>query len=204
MKKTAIAIFMLVVSAANSAVSQDGKSCAAVDDAGERLLCYDGVFRVDRQSKAEIPPSKWQQSTAASKIDDSQTVFLFVMSDDTFSGKYGDDRVSAELYLRCYENKTSIILTFGNHFMADSGGFGEVTFRIDNEKAFTRSLVASTDHKALGLWEGGKAIPFIKALLSAKKLTVRATPYSESPITTTFTVAGLSAVVDSLRKACGW
>lgn len=199
-----VATTILAVLISTAACAADGASCARIDNAGERLLCYDGVFRTAVANETQTVESKWVIQTETSKIDDSKSVFLGLESDDDFPGKFGNGRRRANLTLRCMENSTSAILLFGDHFMADTNGYGDVTFRVDNQPAFTRGLDESTDHMALGLWNGGSAIPFIKKLFDGKTLVVRATPFSESPITATFTIAGLKEKIASLREACKW
>ena len=88
--------------------------------------------------------------------------------------------------------------------MSDIQGYGDVTFRIDKEAAFERSLNASTNNHSLGLWSGGSAIPMIKRLIGKSTLAIRATPYNESPGLFEFPIAGLDEALKPLRKACGW
>lgn len=199
-----LVIMMLTLLVPVTSFAADGTSCAKIDDTGERLLCYDGVFRTETKTEPATASSNWTVHTQTSKIDDSPTVVLMLTSDDDFPGKYGNQRTNAEMTIRCMENRTSAFFQFGDHFMADNGDFGHVTFRIDDKPAFSRSLRESTDHGTLGLWDGGASIPFLKQLMEADQLVVRATPFSESPITTTFTVAGLAAAIKPLRDACKW
>lgn len=41
-------------------------------------------------------------------------------------------------------------------------------YRLDNNKAKTVSMQASTDNEALGLWRGGSSIPMIKNMFDKK------------------------------------
>lgn len=177
------------------------ESCAAIADNTRRLACYDMEYR---PATTVSVSSKWDVSESVSRIDDSKSVTLYLTSDDTFPGKYSRGRESATLIVRCLENTTSAYFRFGDHFLADIEGYGRITYRIDDAEARTESFRESTDHKALGLWRGGQAIPFIKRMMEGDAMVVRATPYNESSITTTFTIAGLSDAVVPLREACGW
>ncbi|RCS25253.1 hypothetical protein DUT91_00010 [Phyllobacterium salinisoli] len=191
---------------AQSAIAQDsGKECAAIEDAGKRLLCYDGVFRtaIDVQSPTRTT-GKWAVSTETSKITDTVDHFISLESDDAFPGKYGRSPQNARLLIRCMESKSTIYFNFGDHFLADIQGYGDITFRVDERKAEKRGFDESTDHSALGLWSGGTAIPFVKKLIGGKKLVVRATPYNESPITATFDLRGMDEAIKPLRAACKW
>lgn len=191
------------------------RACAGDSNSVTRLVCFDGVAQgvVDEADKAATIELKknapkvaernaWSTSIEKSKIDDSSEVHLSVRTTEAIHVRYHDHH--PVLWLRCMENRTSAFLHFDEMFMADNGGYGEVTFRIDDQKAFTRRMGESTDHNALGFWSGGSAIPFIKTLYGGKKLLVRATPYSESAITFELDISGTETAVAPLRKACGW
>jgi type VI secretion system protein VasI len=81
---------------------------------------------------------------------------------------------------------------------------GKVIYRLDEKPAGEKNMRESTDHKALGLWNGGASIPFIKQMFSHEKLLIRATPHSESPVTATFAISGLENAIKPLRENCGW
>lgn len=182
------------------------ESCAAIDDGGERLVCYDSIFRT--KTTVDTPPTgtptKWQVTTAQSKIDDSKGVFLYIESDDDIPGKYGGQRAKASMVIRCMEGTTAMTLQFADHFMADNNGYGDVTFRVDDKKAITKGLDESTDNSALGLFNGGSSIPFIRSLFGANRLIVRATPFNESALTVTYSIAGLEETIKPLRETCKW
>jgi type VI secretion system protein VasI len=80
----------------------------------------------------------------------------------------------------------------------------EVTYRLDDKPAKRKWFGESTDHKALGLWGGGNAIPFLKEIMAGQKLLVRATPWSDNAVTGEFSIIGLDEAIKPLRKACGW
>ena len=48
----------------------------------------------------------------------------------------------------------------------------------------------------------GNNAAFLEQLLSSDRLVAQTTPYSESPITAVFDLAGLSAAVKPLREVC--
>lgn len=157
---------------------------------------------------SEKPPvkevSNWYVREETSQIDDSKTVTLSIVSSTTIPNRYGRGQGKASLILRCMENTTAMYMKFNGNFMADIGSYGNVTMRIDDSKAFTRSMNESTDNMALGLWSGGRSIPVIKKLMKGDSLVVRATPYNESSYTMTFPIKGLSKEIVPLRKACHW
>ena len=179
--------------------------CAAIESSVARLSCYDNLAKqrdVAAPATATVTKGKWRVTSETSKIDDSTNVYLTLESDTEFEGKYGSSQ-KATLYLVCRENKTNFYIVLGDHFLASSGGFGSVTYRIDRKPAKERRFEESTDNSALGLWNGA-GVPLIKELLGGASLLVRVTPFSESAITAEFSIAGLEEAIKPLREACRW
>ena len=183
-----------------AASAQASEECAQLSNDTERLACYDSEYR---PTVASTQSSEWLVNEEASPIDDSRSVYLSVSSTDEIRNRYGRPG-HARLVVRCVENTTSMILTFANHHMTSHRQYGTVTLRIDDETAFERRMSESTDNKALGLWNGGSSIPVIRSMYGNDVLTVRATPYSESPITAQFPITGLEEAITPLREACHW
>lgn len=152
------------------------------------------------------PPSPWNVSEEVSPMDDSRNVYLSTRSNEAVPGRYGRSTVRPTLYVRCVENTTALVLHMDGHHMASSEyhTWGHVDMRIDDGKAFTKSMRQSTNNRSLGLWSGGTSIPVIRQMFGADQLIVRATPYSESPITMTFDISGLEEEITPLREACHW
>ena len=102
------------------------------------------------------------------------------------------------------ENTPPLYLWLNDLFLSDIQGFGVVDYRVDDRKAASLHMEASTDNKALGLWNGTTAIPFVKSLLEGETVVFRATPFNESPVEFSFELAGLETVLPPLREACEW
>lgn len=149
------------------------------------------------------PLSPWRVNTATSKVDDSTSVYLTVQSDNLIDKRFGGSG-RATFTIRCVENTTALTFEFAENFMADIQGYGEITYRIDKQKAKRKSFRESTDNMVLGLWNGGSAIPFVKALFGAERLYVQAVPFNESPVEAEFQVRQLEDSIAPLRKACKW
>lgn len=179
------------------------QTCAAKPDA-IRLACYDALAEATVSAKAVMPTaSAWTVQIETSPVDDSKNVFLQVTGINGIPDRLGRDG-DITLTLACRENVTSAILHFGGHFMSDLGNAGRVTYRIDTKPAQTKSFSESNNHEALGLWNGGTSIPWIKSLFGGTKMYVEATPYSENAISDFLPIAGLEEAVAPLREACGW
>lgn len=180
------------------------EECKSIADDDARLACYDttlGVATISDETGSGM--GKWQKSTEVSELTDDKNVFVHLDSEDTIRGPYGGEG-RARIWLRCMENTTAVILHFNDHFMSDIQGFGKVEYRLDEESLSSINASASTDNKALGLWSGSQAIPFIKRMLGKERLIVRATPYSESRLTVTFDIRGVDEATTELRETCNW
>lgn len=182
--------------------AQDYQSCAKIEDNITRLNCYDDVAR---PTAVLSSPGDWKTVSRVSKIDDTRNVYVSLKSTNNVSSKYRSrDRAPALLTLRCVENTTSLHIQMNDHFLADSGGFGKVTYRVDKTEAQAKSFRESSDNSALGLWNGGQSIPFIKALFGKSALLLQVTPFSESAEIAEFNISGIEDAVAPLRESCGW
>lgn len=203
MKKVILASLVLAGACGAATAQNTAEECGAIDDGAERLVCYDLLFRIDRSSAQSGPDSQWSVRTDISRIDDSTNVFMTVQSTDTFPKRFGGEGRGTML-VRCMENTTTVYFTMAGHHLADLQNYGRLTYRIDDAPAQSKRLTESTDSQALGLWNGGSAIPFIKSLFGADNLLVQITPFSESAITVDFPIAGLEEEIAPLREACNW
>lgn len=160
------------------------------------------------EKQAPTPPpeprSPWSLSEWTSEMDDSPAASLRALSEGIYSGAYGGRSGPAYLHLRCLENTTTLQVRLNGHFLADSGGYGRVTYRVDDQQARTVDMRASTDNEWLGLWSGGRSIPVIQQMFGHEKVAMRITPHGESPTTITFPIAGLEDEIQPLRDACNW
>lgn len=154
-------------------------------------------------ASAPTGTGSWVVTEDKSAFDDSRTVVLSLDSIEPIRGQFGSP-APARIYLRCQENTTSLFLVLNDLFLADIQGFGSVDYRIDDQKADSVRMANSTDNKALGLWDGGSAIPFIKKLEGGQNVVLRATPFNESPVEFSFDLTGLTPALIPLKEACKW
>lgn len=189
--------------AAGPARADPGK-CAAIESNLDRLSCYDAAAKGAEPTAADQPKNStaWGVSVKKSPMDDSTNVFLTALSEEDLPGRLGGPGPKAYLLVRCMERVTSYYIVWGDTFIGSDST--RVQYRLDDEKPKTEGVSISTDHKATGHFSGGRAIPFIKEMFGKKKLLVRVTPYSESPIAVTFDITGLEGAIKPLRQACKW
>lgn len=195
--RVASLLSLLIISASNASAAED---CGTIADSQQRLACYDMKYK---PAVSDSKKSAWHIEESVSKLDDSKSVAMLVSSDEQIRKRFGGSD-TADLFIRCHEGSTSLYFVFADHFLSSVQGYGQLTYRLDNEKPKTVNLSESSDNKALGLWNGGSAIPFIKKMLGHNSMVVRLTPYSESPITATFQISGIDDAIKGLRSTCKW
>lgn len=191
---------LVVICVMISMSTHASEKCAQVADDRLRLECYDLEYRKTAEITTE---SEWSVREEVSRVDDSRNVFLTVSSKEAVRSPFGRP-ASAELHIQCRENTTLLFVVLGGNFLSDIQGYGEVTYRIDTKPASRINMTVSTDNKALGLWSGGKSIPFIRSLFESSNLLIRITPYNQSAITVDFPTQGIEEAVKPLRSACKW
>lgn len=182
--------------------SADVEQCLNVEDDFERLDCYDRELGFGPQISTTQGTGDWKVRTETSQMDDSTNVFLNIQSEDHTNCRY--DSAPHKLWIACRENKTTLWVWFGGCFMSGNQGKGRVTYRLDRDKASQISMRESNDNSALGLWNGGSSIPFIKKMFGKEQLLLRATPFSDSTVTGTFRIGGIEDAIEPLREACNW
>jgi len=198
-------VLCLMASSVHAATVKQLATCSGNKNAVERLACFDNLAKTE---SADAPTTEtadkgdWRVTSQTSKINDKTNVFLVAESIDEVRQRYGDS-AKAAVNIVCREGHTDIYLTFGNNFLADIQGYGELTLRLDKRPAKKIHMSESTDHMALGLWNGvgGK---LIKSMFGANHLFVEVTPFNESAVTAEFRIAGLEQAIEPLRKACKW
>ncbi|WP_196223211.1 type VI secretion system-associated protein TagO [Roseibium sp. RKSG952] len=195
----------LLAAFGTAAIAESGpEACAALEDEHKRKLCYDLAYKIRPLEPAKgEDQGKWEVSSTFSRIDDSETVFLLLDSNNSVDcGRYKQEPVS--LILRCEENTTVMYYSANCHMASGYRGYGDVTYRLGSGKAQTVSMDVSSDKRAIGLWRGRQSIPVIKQMFENERMTVRMTPFGNSSITASFDIAGLESAIKPLRKACSW
>lgn len=185
--------------------SAGATGCSDVTSDLDRLACYDKESgRTPTQSPLGSSSTNWEAQEETSKLSDKKSVFLNARSEEEINCGWNKG-AKIWLSLRCHENTTAVIFRTGCHMTSSEyNSYGDIQYRVDAEKSKNLSATESTDNRALGLWNGGKAIPLIKELIGGEKLVVKMTPYGENPFTATFNISGLDNVLGPLRKECGW
>lgn len=200
-----LGITLAISSAAQAEIDRGLATCAVIRSSVERLACYDGLAQKRDVAAPKVTVTtkgKWQVRSKTSKIDDTTNVYVSLESENSFQTPLNGEQ-RATIQITCREKSTDFYVYMGGMFLADSSEFGSVIYRIDKNKADWMNMSESTNHEALGLWQGS-GIRFVKKLTTGQNLLLKITPFNQSPITVEFKIAGLAEAIKPLRQACGW
>ncbi|MEY0031324.1 type VI secretion system-associated protein TagO [Providencia rettgeri] len=172
--------------------------CKSVTDNAEKLKCYDDLYLDELLTKKDGAKNNWIIDIDKSEIDDTQTVVMFVDSEEpVYTSLFG--RSTPSLVFRCQNNKTEVYIQWGAYLGLDTI---ETITRVDKEKATKKFWGVSTNNKSAFYPSG--SIAFIKSLLNKEKLFAQVTPYGENPVKVSFNISGLNEEITPLKTACKW
>lgn len=206
--RKAKALLMIGFVVSSSAAFAGPEECASLADSAVRLACYDKLFpKTDGSSSASaapVPthdkqraPSLWRITESASPLDDSPSVVAVLLPQE--SSSTGIAEASAYLIAACRENVTSVIVKTEMFMAADTP---TVTIRTGSEPATKSNWARSSDYKAVGLWSGKDAIPFLKSLKDDEKMFLRLE--DRNRVEATFNLSRVSEVVELISQKCKW
>ncbi len=193
-----VALTNMSSAAAQGDLKQPIGRCAIQDGDLQRLVCYDSIAK--RLGHTRTPSAtnvagsgEWRLSTEQNPIDDTRTVTLSLAATSGQS-RLGD---AVRLIVRCQSGKIHAFIIWSSYLGLEKT---LVTTRLGPGDAKTQPWPLSTDNQAT--FYPGNDAAFLEQLLSSDRLVAQTTPYSESPITAVFDLAGLSAAIKPLREVC--
>lgn len=215
----------------DASIIAEARKCSNLEAAGARMTCYDHVFQGDGTALLPIgakeeepepvtttedgggvidlrsetaPGPQWDLTQRRSSMTDKVDAQISVQSsNDIVCSRFGQPE-PVTLTIRCVENTTALIIGGNCHLVSGFSGYGNVKYRIDDEKPVTKEFSASTSNRALGLWNGGSSIPVIKSMIGKGQMIARFTPFNENPVEATFDISDMETKLNVVRKACGW
>lgn len=210
--KVATPALIIIIAAPLAAFAQADRfaDCHTLSDTDKRLACYDDMtgFQPANATKQiprtdAVPPSsigqQWTYSDEDSALDGRKDVWLSVESQNTQPNQIGGPE-SATLWVRCMKNSTNAFVAF-NSYTSDNQ---TARYRFDDEKVRSIWMETMNGGDGIGLWSGGRAIPFIKSMFGKEKLVVGYNSYSSNNLEFTFDISGLRARIAPLAAACHW
>lgn len=204
---------LVIVATANllsirPAMAQDVKLCHGIKRWTERLECYDKAtgYTSERitdsvSMKVESGPSghQWVREDKASSLDGRRDVWLSVPSTNTQPNQIGNAE-TARLWVRCMQNTTNAFITF-NDYTPDNQ---TVRYKLDDDPVQTIWMVHMQGGKGVGLWTGGKAIPFVRKMFDRETMVVGYKSFNNQNLEFRFDISGLRKHIDPLASSCNW
>ncbi|MBE7733796.1 hypothetical protein [Devosia faecipullorum] len=173
----AVPVFLALGGQANA---QTGAQCAAIDDDGARLVCYDEVFR-----------------TASSLPDASAVVF----ESEQLIPARPSGRAPATITVSCQPNGLQIAFGFAGNTLSSLGNDVGMTLQYDLTRR-SSTLPVNADNTAVLIDNSRDALTFIDNLAGVTNLTVRVTPTSARTLSVRFRVDAFAQNVVPVVAAC--
>jgi hypothetical protein len=176
--------------------------CRKIDADSARLACFDAVTAELGTSevgeKASAPPpvtstdtGAWEVSVEVDPITDEKVITAAVES-DAQSASFR----KPILFVRCKAKDLEVFIAW-TEYLADETS---VTTRIDESDPETSRWEQSTDQTATFAVQPKETI---EALREAERYSARITPYRSGPVTASFPVTGLDAILTTHEGVCG-
>lgn len=176
----------------------------SVDEKADEETADIKTVATDTDDQNALSDGAWNVEVSTSAMTDTTDVFASLDSKNTqICRSYGSSSYLT-LWIRCFENTTAVIFAGDCHMASGFQGYGQVTYRFDDDDAKTKGFQESTDNLALGLWSGSAAIPFAKSMLGKNRMIVRFTPFGMSPVEYSFDLEGVDLAIKKVREQCNW
>ena len=140
--------------------------------------------------------AQWRVSRSTNPLDDSTTVVAVLDAAQGAGGLFRNEPV--RLIARCRSNRTEAYIVWHDYLGLDDQ---RVTYRFPPAQARTETWGLSTDNDSTFV---RRAIPFLRTAAENTRLVVQTTPYSESPTTAIFNLAGASDALAQIAETCEW
>ncbi|MAS42088.1 MAG: hypothetical protein CML46_10710 [Rhodobacteraceae bacterium] len=147
------------------------------------------------QSEAE---TAWTITEETDEITDQPNVYLRSESKEPVYGGIRPKRLS--MLIRCQRNTTALYVVHGDYEVNDTM---QVSWRVDGGAAKSGRWEGSSDRKAVGLWNGGRSIPFLRSISGGTELIMRLQGRSDT-YDVAFSLDGLTAALAKVAQACNW
>lgn len=176
-----VALTLLGAMFAAPAFAQSGAQCAAIPDDGERLACYDGVFRTG--------------STGAEALSVSFESAQLIPARPS-------GRQPATMTVACEAGNLSVAFAYAGNTMSALGRDAGITLQVDLQSPRSRTLLVNADNTALVIGNTADAVAFLDTLAGAQNLTTRVTPVNSRSLSVRFSLAGVLEQIEPVRAAC--
>lgn len=177
---TALALSLAMPAAPAVAQQARADACAAIADDGERLGCYDAIFR----NVGDIP--------AADISVDSERLIPALPS----------GRGPATMMVSCVAGGPVVSFAFAGQLVSSTSDIAPVTFQVDSNGTSVRTLGANEANTLLSFEAGRASNAFLESLAGGTNLKVRMTPVRQRSLTVDFRLQEHAEAIGALRESC--
>lgn len=179
-RKIAVLVLPTLLALGGAAAAQSGAQCAAIDDDGARLVCYDDVFR-----------------NAAAPSDQSAVVF----ESEQLIPARPSGRAPATITVSCEANGLQVAFGFAGNTLSSLGNDVGMTLQYDLTRR-SSTLPVNAENTAVLIDSTRDALAFIDNLAGVTNLTVRVTPASTRTLSVRFRVDSFAQDVAPVVAEC--
>ncbi|WP_140048849.1 hypothetical protein [Devosia lucknowensis] len=182
MKRAVFAVCIpLLMAPVLPVAAQTGAQCAAIGDDGERLACYDTLFR----TAAGAAP------LASVTLESEQLI-----------PARPTGRAPATITVSCEAEGLKVTFGFAGNTMSSIGRDVGLTLQNDLARARSSTLPVNAENTAVLINNTADTISFLDSLEGTTNLTVRVTPVSTRSLSVRFRVDAFPAEVAPVVAAC--
>jgi type VI secretion system protein VasI len=143
----------------------------------------------------------WALTTGEDSSSYEMVASLEQESANTIKDEYGTRDVAPQLAFRCVPGNSEIAVRIDWRRFISSFNT-EVGFKVDDGKMLWQKWGVDQSNKMTMSKTASDSRALIDRLASGNKLLVEVSPYSESPVTVQYDLAGLSQGLDALQAEC--
>lgn len=171
---------LLTLGAAPAMAQTGGSACAAIQSDGERLACYDQIFRL---------------------VPDADGALMVTLNSEQLIPARPSGRDYATMTASCAAGDLTVSFAFAGNTMSALGRDAGLTLQYDLQAARSRTLPVNADNTAIIL-SGAEARGFLDGLEGTTNLTVRVTPVNSRSLSVRFRVDIAIDQLEPVRAAC--
>lgn len=176
----AVLVLPTLLALGGQAAAQSGAQCAAIDDDGARLACYDDVFR-----------------SSSAPADSTAVIF----ESEQLIPARPSGRAPATIAVSCEANGLQVAFGFAGNTLSSLGNDVGMTLQYDLTRR-SSTLPVNADNTAVLIDNTRDALAFIDNLAGVTNLTVRVTPASARTLSVRFRVDSFAQSVAPVVAAC--
>lgn len=173
---------ILSTAAVPSFAQQTGAECAGIAGDGQRLACYDRLFRGAAEDAPAIEP--------------------VTLESERLIPAAPSGREPATLTIFCEDGAPNVRFAFAGQSVSLTGDIAPMTMQVDQHATAVRTMAASADNRSLSFASDRETTTFLDSLAGGTSLRVRVTPVRQRSLTVDFRIGDAIPAIMELRENC--